>query len=161
MIISLIAAMDRNRLIGRSNGMPWHLPADFKHFKSITLGKPLIMGRKTFESIGKPLPGRKNIVVSRAGFEAEGIVTVATIEQALLQADEAAEVMIIGGATLYQQFIPNAQRLYLTHVEGEFDGDTWFPEFDSRDWKVISTAEYAKDERNNHAFTIKNYERTA
>ena len=159
MIISLIAAMDRNRLIGRANGMPWHLPADFKHFKSVTLGKPLIMGRKTFESIGKPLPGRKNIVVSRAGFEAEGIVTVTTIEQALLQADEAAEVMVIGGATLYQQFIANAQRLYLTHVEGELDGDTWFPEFDSRDWKVISAVEHAKDERNDHAFTIKIYER--
>lgn len=159
MIISLIAAMDRNRLIGRDNGLPWHLPDDFKHFKTVTMGKPVIMGRKTFESIGKPLPGRRNIVVSRSGFQANGVESVVSIEQALVAAGAADEVMIIGGANLYQQMIDCAERMYLTHVDGEFDGDAWFPEFNQNDWQVISSKKYQADEKNNFSFTITEYVR--
>ena len=159
MIISLIAAMDRNRLIGCDNGLPWHLPDDFKHFKAVTLGKPVIMGRKTFESIGKPLPGRQNIVVSRSGFQANGIVSVTSIEQALAAASNAEEVMIIGGANLYQQMIDRADRMYLTHVDGQFEGDAWFPEFSLNDWQVISSRNYQADEKNNFNFTITEYVR--
>lgn len=159
MIISLIAAMDRNRLIGRDNGLPWHLPDDFKHFKAVTLGKPVIMGRKTFESIGKPLPGRQNIVVSRSGFQAQGVESVSSIEQALTVAGNAEEVMIIGGANLYQQMIARADRLYLTQVDGQFEGDAWFPQFNSDDWSVVSSEKHHADEKNNFNFTITEYVR--
>lgn len=134
MIISLIAAMDKNRLIGVKNGLPWHLPADFKHFKEVTMGKPVVMGRKTFESIGKPLPGRKNIVVSRSGFEADGVISVDSIEAAIAEVFDAEEVMIIGGASFYEQMILNAHRMYLTYVDTECEGDAWFPEFDQTAW---------------------------
>ena len=159
MIISLIAAMDKNRLIGRENGLPWHLPADFKHFKEITMAKPVVMGRKTFESIGKPLPGRKNIVISRSGFAAEGIIVVDTIEAALKEAASAEEVMVIGGASFYEQMIDKADRLYLTHVDAECEGDAWFPDFDSIQWDVVSEEKYNADEKNNYSFTIKCYQR--
>lgn len=159
MIISLIAAMDRNQLIGRDNGLPWHLPEDFRHFKAVTLGKPIIMGRKTYESIGKPLPGRKNIVVSRGGFKADGVITVPGIEQALMEAGDAEEVMVVGGANLYQQLIDRADRLYLTLVDGEFEGDAWFPKFSLDEWKIISSRHYTADERNNYSFTINEYVR--
>ena len=125
MIISLIAAMDKNRLIGRANGLPWHLPADFKHFKEITMAKPVVMGRKTFESIGKALPGRKNIVISRSGFKADGVVGVDSIESALQAAANAEEVMVIGGASFYEQMIDKADRMYLTHVNAGWEGDAW------------------------------------
>lgn len=159
MIISLIAAMDRNRLIGCDNGLPWHLPDDFKHFKAITMGKPVIMGRKTFESIGKPLPGRKNIVLSRTGFEASGIIIVPDIDHALAEASDADEVMIIGGANLYQQMIDRADRMYLTHVDGQFAGDAWFPEFSLDDWEIISVNHYQSNEKNNYNFNITAYSR--
>ena len=159
MIISLIAAMDKNRLIGRENGLPWHLPADFKHFKEVTMAKPVIMGRKTFESIGKPLPGRKNIVISRSGFDAEGVVVVDTIDKALHAADDAEEVMVIGGASFYEQMIDRADRLYLTHVDAECDGDAWFPEFDMADWEILSEEKHDADEKNNYSFCVRVYQR--
>lgn len=159
MIISLIAAMDKNRLIGRENGLPWHLPADFKHFKEVTMAKPVVMGRKTFESIGKPLPGRKNIVISRSGFNAEGVTGVGSIEAALAEAGNVEEVMVIGGASFYQQMIHSADRLYLTHVDAECEGDAWFPDFDVADWDVVSEQKYNADEKNNYSFTIKCYQR--
>lgn len=159
MIISLIAAMDRNRLIGSNNGLPWHLPEDFKHFKAVTLGKPVIMGRKTFESIGKPLPGRLNIIVNRSGFQAHGVVSVSSIEQALIAAESAQEVMIIGGANLYQQIIRRADRMYLTHVDGQFEGDAWFPEFDLDEWRIVSSKTYPANENNNFNFIITEYAR--
>lgn len=159
MIISLIAAMDKNRLIGKENGLPWHLPADFKHFKEVTMGKPIIMGRKTFESIGKPLPGRKNIVISRKGFSADGITVVDSIEKALKAVESTDEVMVIGGASFYEQMIDRADRMYLTLVEAEFVGDAWFPDFDSKDWDVISESVYKSDEKNNYDFTIRVYQR--
>ena len=159
MIISLIAAMDKNRLIGKENGLPWHLPADFKHFKAVTMGKPVIMGRKTFESIGKPLPGRQNIVISRSGFAVDGVTVVNSIEQALQQVANAEEVMIIGGASFYEQMIDRADRMYLTHVEAECQGDAWFPDFDMNHWLVISEEVHHADENNNYDFVIKVYQR--
>lgn len=159
MIISIIAAMDNNRLIGSENGLPWHLPADFKHFKAVTLGKPVVMGRKTFESIGRPLPGRKNIVVSRSGFQADGVVTVASIEAALAEVSDVEEVMIIGGANFYQQMISKAQRMYLTHVDADCKGDAWFPEFDQSEWEEVGAQFIEADEHNNYNFTISTYQR--
>ena len=159
MIISLIAALDKNRLIGADNGMPWHLPADFKHFKEITMGKPVIMGRKTFESIGRPLPGRQNIVISRKGFSADGVTSADSIDTALQLVSNVEEVMIIGGANIYQQMIDKADRLYLTHVDAECEGDAWFPEYKKDDWNIINELFVKMDEKNNFDFNIISYER--
>ena len=159
MIISLIAALDKNSLIGADNGMPWHLPADFKHFKEVTMGKPVVMGRKTFESIGRPLPGRKNIVISRNGFSADGVTSADSIEAALKLVEDVDEVMIIGGANIYAQLIEKASRLYLTHVDAECKGDAWFPEFDSTQWNIIDESFVKMDEKNNFNFNIVSYER--
>jgi len=158
----MIAAMDENRLIGADNALPWHLPADFRHFKQVTMAKPIIMGRKTFESIGRPLPGRKNIVLTRGEFSHEGVVTVSTIDEALREASQdtdAEEVMIIGGANLYQQMIGKADKLYLTHVKTACDGDAWFPEVDMREWEVVSQQSVLADENNNYDFDIVEYQR--
>ncbi|HEY5790823.1 MAG TPA: dihydrofolate reductase, partial [Gammaproteobacteria bacterium] len=128
MQLALIAALDRNRLIGRDNALPWHLPADLQHFKRLTLGKPVLMGRRTWESLGRPLPGRHNIVLSRdPAFRAEGATVVGSLDAALEAAGDAAEAMVIGGAAFYATMLPRARRLYLTEVDGEFDGDAWFP----------------------------------
>lgn len=159
MIISLIAAMDNNRLIGVKNGLPWHLPADFKHFKAVTMGKPVVMGRKTFESIGKPLPGRINIVISRSGFEADGVIAVDSIEAAIAEVYDLEEIMIIGGASFYQQMISKAQRMHLTYVDTECEGDAWFPEFDLNDWDIVSESSHSADEKNNFDFRIVEYTR--
>lgn len=167
MIISMIAAMDENRLIGADNSLPWHLPADFKHFKQVTMARPIIMGRKTFESIGRPLPGRKNIVLSRGEFSHDGVVTVSTIDEALREASqgvadgEVDEVMIIGGANLYQQMIDKADKLYLTHVKTSCEGDAWFPEVDMSEWEVVSQQSMPADEKNNYDFDIVEYRRRA
>ena len=149
MIISLITAMDRNRLIGNNNQLPWHLPADFAHFKSVTMGKPVIMGRKTYESIGKPLPGRTNIVLSRdPDIRFEGVACVSSFEQALLLVADAEEVMVIGGSTIYEMLLPRANRLYLTYVDAEFEGDAWFPEFDKDQWFELESVLRKADEKN-------------
>jgi len=159
MIISLIAALDKNMLIGADNGMPWHLPADFKHFKEITMGKPVVMGRKTFESIGRPLPGRQNIVISRKGFSADGVKTADSIDSALQLVSDEEEIMIIGGANIYKQMIEKADRLYLTHVDAVCEGDAWFPEYKKDDWNIINELFVKKDEKNNFDFNIISYER--
>lgn len=147
MKISLIAALTPNRVIGKDGKMPWHLSEDLKYFKKTTLNKPIIMGRKTFESLGqKPLPNRKNIVVTSDMFKfanIPGITIVNTLESALKACDaDAEEVMIIGGAKIYEQFMPKADRLYLSLIHGEFEGDTYFPEYDAvKKWKKISEDE--------------------
>ncbi len=162
MIISLIAAMDRNRLIGNKNQLPWHLPADFAHFKSVTMGKPIIMGRKTFESIGKPLPGRTNIVLSRnPEIQFEGAVCVSSLEQALSVVPDAEEVMIIGGSTIYEMLLPRTSRMYLTYVDGEFEGDACFPEFDENQWREIEAVNRQADENNKYNCRFVTLERTA
>ena len=151
-MISLIVAMDRNGLIGRDNGLPWHLPADLKHFKATTLGKPVVMGRKTYESIGRPLPGRHNIVVSRnPEFDAPGCTVVHSASAAIAAAGDVEEVMIIGGAQLYTELLPYTQRIYLTRVDAEFNGDAWFPELDAEAWNEISRVDCAADEKNDYA----------
>src|SRR5260370_4260992 len=131
MSLALIAAVARNGVIGRANALPWRLPADLKRFKTLTLGHTLMMGRKTFESIGRPLPGRTMVVISRGGFRApEGVQVVATVEEALAAAAADSEVFVAGGAEIYQQTIARADRLYLTHIDSDFEGDTRFPDFD-------------------------------
>ncbi|EKO3783430.1 type 3 dihydrofolate reductase [Vibrio harveyi] len=156
MIISMIAAMADNRIIGKDNQMPWHLPADFAWFKRCTMGKPVVMGRKTYESIGRPLPGRLNIVISRdESLCIEGVTTVTSIEQALDVAGEVEEVMIIGGGAIYAACLPMATKLYVTHIEAEIEGDTQFPQWSSEFKETYSEAHQA-DEKNayNMRFTV-------
>ncbi|MCG6937242.1 MAG: type 3 dihydrofolate reductase [Gammaproteobacteria bacterium] len=149
MIISLIAAMDRNRLIGNNNQLPWHLPADFAHFKAVTMGKPIVMGRKTFESIGKPLPGRTNIVLSRNPESCfEGAVCVSNFDEAMAVVPDAEEIMIIGGSTIYEMLMPRADRMYITYVDAEFDGDAWFPAIDKSQWREKESLIRAADDKN-------------
>lgn len=160
MIISLIAAMDKNRLIGNKNQLPWHLPVDFTHFKSVTMGKPIIMGRKTYESIGKPLPGRENIVLTRNhDLKIEGVTIRESLDVALHNIDDIDEMMIIGGSTIYQQALPLVHRMYITWVESEFEGDAWFPEFNESDWDISASSYHAKDERNLYSCRFVTYDR--
>lgn len=163
MKISLVWAMAQNRVIGRNNNLPWYLPEDLKYFKRITLGKPVIMGRKTFESIGKPLPGRTNIVVTRnAQWSHEGVKTVSSLEAArelcdsLAAVDGTEEAMIIGGAEIYRQAMALADRLYLTEVHAEVEGDAFFPEFDRGGWQEIAREDFEADGPNpyNYSFII-------
>ncbi|EDL68410.1 type 3 dihydrofolate reductase [Vibrio campbellii] len=156
MSISMIAAMADNRIIGKDNQMPWHLPADFAWFKRCTMGKPVVMGRKTYESIGRPLPGRLNIVISRdASLFIEGVTTVTSIEQALEVAGEVEEVMIIGGGAIYAACLPMANKLYVTHIEAKIEGDTQFPDW-GNEFKETYSEAYQADEKNvyNMRFTI-------
>jgi dihydrofolate reductase len=151
--LCLIAALADNRVIGRDNQLPWHLPADLKHFKALTLGKPIIMGRKTWDSLGRPLPGRLNLVVSRqAGLQLAGAEVFASLEQALVRASAWAseqgvdELMLIGGAQLYEQGLARAARLYLTRVALQPEGDAWFPGFSEQDWALVQTETHAASE---------------
>ena len=157
----MIAAMAHNRVIGSDNQMPWHLPADLKHFKAVTLGKPVIMGRKTFESIGRPLPGRLNIVISRSGFSAEGVTVVATPEQAIAAAGAVDEVMIIGGGVIYDLFLAKATRLYLTFIELEVAGDTQFPDYGQvAKWSEIESECHQADEKNPYNYRFVTLEKS-
>ncbi|MGL4859921.1 MAG: type 3 dihydrofolate reductase [Enterobacteriaceae bacterium] len=151
-IVSMIVAMAHDRVIGAQQAMPWHLPADLAWFKRNTLGKPIIMGRKTYETLGRPLPGRHNIVVSRGVQAVEGITWVNTPEQALQAAGEVDEVMVIGGGHLYEAFLPLAQRLYLTHIDASLSGDTWFPSYKTEEWQVVSREPHPADEKNQYPF---------
>ena len=160
MLVSIIAAMDRNRLIGNKNQLPWHLPADLAHFKRLTMGKPILMGRKTFESIGRPLPGRTNIILSRSrDFAAEGILIASTLKQALDYAAGAEELVVIGGSSLYRLVMPSADRMYLTLIDAAFEGDTWFPEYDLRQWRLVSAEQHSADPKNASDFCFRTYER--
>ena len=158
MKISMIAAMTDDRVIGIENSLPWKLPNDMKWFRQNTLGKPILMGRKTFESFGaKPLPQRTNIIITRdKSYQAEGSVVVYSIDEALKAAGDVDEVMIIGGASFYEQMLPKADRLYLTFVEADLQGDAWFPEFDLNDWNEVESIHHDKDEKNAypHRFVI-------
>jgi dihydrofolate reductase len=158
--LSLICAMDQNRLIGSNNALPWHLPADLAFFKKTTLGKPIVMGRKTYESIGRPLPGRQNIIITRnPEFHAEGCDTCTSIDQAIELAGDQDEVMLIGGASLYQQTIDLAQHLYLTRIHHQFEGDAWFPEFDLQQWHEVWREDHTRDEKNGYDFSFLKYSR--
>ncbi|MDJ0956657.1 MAG: type 3 dihydrofolate reductase [Arenicellales bacterium] len=158
--LSIIVAMDLNGLIGKDNQLPWYLPADLKHFKQITMGKPVIMGRKTFESIGKPLPGRVNIVLTRRTMaQNAGCIVVNSLDAAIKAAGPVSEVMIIGGAALYGEALPRADRIYLTQVQAELEGDTWFPSLDESDWVVMQQAEQNADENNPYGYVFKTLDR--
>ncbi len=148
MIISMIAAMAQDRIIGKDNQMPWHLPADFAWFKRCTMGKPVVMGRKTYESIGRPLPGRQNIVISRdPSLAIDGVVTVTSIDDAIQAAGNVEEVMIIGGGAIYEVCLAKANKLYITHIDAEVEGDTQFPEWGS-EFKETYSEQYSADEKN-------------
>jgi dihydrofolate reductase len=176
MHISLIAAMAQNRVIGRDNAegkpdLPWHLPDDFAYFKRTTLGHTIIMGRKSFDALGKPLPKRTNIIVTRnAAFRAEGASVVGTLEEAIAEgrkAEEAtthptgvpAELFVIGGGEIYRAALPMATRLYLTEIQRTYDGDTYFPEIDKAAWQEVSRRHHPADDRHEAAFDFVVYER--
>ena len=155
MIISLVVAMARNRVIGRDNQLPWKLPADLAYFKQVTLGHPVIMGRRTHESIGRPLPGRQNIVVTRnAGYSAPGCTVVTSLEGAWDAATGADEACVIGGTMLFEETLPVADRIHLTEVEADVAGDTYFPPFDRSQWIEREIARYPADERHEYPFRI-------
>lgn len=152
--ISLIVAMDENGLIGADGDLPWRLPNDLRHFKRTTMGKPILMGRRTFESIGKPLPGRESLILSRRGYRAEGCRTVASLDQALEAAGDSEELMVMGGAQVYAAALPLARRIYLTRIHDRFKGDTWFPDFDETDWDQLARQDHAADAENPHAHSF-------
>lgn len=161
MILSVIVAMAHNRVIGLNNQMPWHLPADLAWFKKNTLNKPVIMGRKTFESIGRPLPNRHNIVISRqiepCDNKISNVSRVKSIDEAisLAQAQQPDEVFIIGGGNIYQQVLPLIDRLYLTHIDAELQGDTYFPDYLPEQWQVIYQEDHQADEKNSYPYQFK------
>ncbi|EPU1980241.1 type 3 dihydrofolate reductase [Escherichia coli] len=161
MQISMIAAMAHDRVIGLDNQMPWHMPADLAHFKRVTLGKPVLMGRKTFESIGRPLPGRRNLVISRnPAYQAEGVEVIDSVEAALALLGEGVdELMVIGGGHLYGQLLPRADRLYLTRIDLVVAGDTRFPAFDDEQWRLVESEAHPADEKNPHPYRFETWQR--
>ncbi|AOV18406.1 hypothetical protein BJI67_03830 [Acidihalobacter aeolianus] len=157
-MVSLVVAVARNGVIGRDNDLPWRLPDDLKRFKAVTLGKPVVMGRKTFESIGRPLPGRENRIVTRQpGLRIEGCRVFQRLEDALAGPDE--EIMVIGGAQIYAEALPLAERLYLTEVDVEAEGDARFPVINPLLWRELSREEHAADARHAHGFVYRVLER--
>ena len=160
MKISIVVAMDSNGVIGKDNELPWHLPADLQHFKKTTMGKPILMGRKTWESIGRPLPGRTNIVITRdSDYQADGCIVVSSIDAAMAAAGEQDEVMVIGGAEFYRQVLPRADTLYLTRIHASFDGDTVFPGLHAADWREVERSDQSADEKNPHDYSFIRLER--
>lgn len=156
MNISIIAAVSRNNVIGHKNALPWHLPEDMKYFQKITMGKPVIMGGKTFESIGKALPKRTNIILSKdEKYKASGCVIAHSIEEALkIASKENKEIMIIGGESTYKQFLPLANKMYLTFIDADFKGDTYFPEYNKKEWKEIERTDHLADEKNLYPYSF-------
>ena len=160
MTVSLVVAAAKNNVIGRDGELPWHLPDDLRHFKRLTTGKPIIMGRRTFESIGRPLPDRHNIVMTRdPDYAAAGCDVVTSVSDALKLAGDDTEVMVIGGGQVYRDFLPRADRIYLTRVQAEIDGDTYFPEIDASDWQLVSSEHHDADEKHAYAFEMMVFER--
>jgi dihydrofolate reductase len=159
-MLSLIVAMAENRVIGRDASLPWHLPADLKFFKRITLGKPVIMGRRTHESIGRPLPGRHNIVITtRSDYEWPGCTVVHSVEEALRAASPAEEIVVIGGATLYRQTLARCDRIYMTLVHARIEGSTRFPALDWRAWKELCREYHPADSQHPYPFSFIRLER--
>ncbi len=155
MIISIIAGMDKNRLIGQGNRLPWRLPADMKHFRRHTLGKPVLMGRKTFESIGKPLPKRTNIILTHdLHYRADSCIITHSIEEALDRASGCEEIMVIGGASIYKLFLPRTDRLYLTYIHNCFEGDVYFPAFNRAEWLEVKRVNCQPDDKNRYPYSF-------
>lgn len=161
MKIILIAALAKNRVIGREGALPWRLPDDLARFKALTLGKPIVMGRKTYESIGRPLPKRVNLVLSRSASAIEGCIIVRSALDAISKARElsADELFVIGGEAVYTAFLPHADRLELTHVEAEVDGDAKFPVLDLEEWRVTNEQSHVANEKHVYPFRFATYER--
>lgn len=162
MIISLIVAASSNNVIGKDNKLPWHLPNDLKYFKNTTWAMPIVMGRKTYESIGKPLPGRLNIVITRnGGWNAAGVTVVHTIEEAidLAASKDVKEIFIIGGAEIFLSLLPQAGRIYLTRIHQNFEGDVFFPAIDEKNWKLAMNRDCAADEKNKYPHSFQVWER--
>lgn len=162
MIISLLVAVSENNVIGKGNKLPWHLPADLKYFKNTTWALPIVMGRKTFESIGKPLAGRTNIVLTRnKNWKTTGAETVQNLEQAVKIAVncDVKEIFVIGGAEIFNTSLPLAQKLYLTRIHHSFEGDVFFPEVDQADWHLISNRDCEPDQKNPYAYSFQLWER--
>lgn len=154
-VISIIVAMAENRVIGNDNSLPWHLPADLQHFKAMTIGKPIIMGRKTWESLPGKLPDRPHIIITaNPDYSAEGCTVVNSLEQAIAAAGDVPEVMIVGGAMLYAQALPMADHIYLTLVETQTEGDTLFPEYDQSLWRETARERHASDDKNPFAYSF-------
>ncbi len=154
MKLSLIVAVDRNNLIGRNNQLPWHLPADLAFFKRTTMGAPMLMGRRTWESIGRPLPGRTSIVItSDPDYRAEGAIVVHSVDEGIRAAGDAPELFVIGGARLFADTLPRADRIHLTRIDHAFEGDTWFPGIGD-DWREVRREEHGPDERNAYPYTF-------
>lgn len=161
-MISLIVAASTNNVIGVAGELPWHLSDDLKRFKSLTMGKPIVMGRKTFESIGRALPGRQNIVITKQdGYLAEGCDVVGSVGGAIAAVSDSDEIMVIGGGEIYQLFLPLAQRIYLTRVATDVEGDTFFAELDDDTWRETAREEFQADENNDHDFAVHCFERIA
>jgi dihydrofolate reductase len=161
MIISIIVAMDKNNVIGRDNDIPWRLSADLKHFKAVTMGKPIVMGRKTHDSIGRPLPGRKNIVMTRSSeYVAEGCTVVNSLDEAIHEAGDVDEIMIMGGAGLYEQMLTHANKIYLTEVHAVVEGDVYFPKFDKTKWTEVERENHSADENNDFDYSFVVQEKT-
>lgn len=160
MRIALVAAYDRNRLIGRDNALPWHLPADLRRFRRLTRGKPVIMGRRTFASMGAPLPERRNIVLTHdPAFRAVGVEVARSADEALKRCAGADEVMVIGGGGVFAEFLPRADRLYLTEIDAAFEGDAYFPPFDRREWIEFERERHEPDARHAYAYAFVTLER--
>lgn len=158
--VSLIVAVADSGVIGRDNALPWHLPDDLRHFKRLTMGKPIVMGRKTFESIGKPLPGRLNVVVTRdTNYLHDGVTVAHSVDAALAAAGGAPEIMVIGGADLFRLFLPHARRVHLTRVHGDIDGDVRWEPLDETRWQRVAAERHPADERHSHAMTFEMWEK--
>ncbi len=160
-ILSMIVAAADDLVIGKNNTMPWHLPADLAYFKKTTLNKPIVMGRKTFESIGRPLPGRRNIVISRdSAYQAAGVESVTSVDAALALVADVEEIMVIGGGAIYLHCLPMASRLYITHIKAKIDGDTTFPDFNQKNaWLKSSSEIVIANEKNAYDLDFCVYER--
>ena len=155
MIISIIVAMDRQGVIGMKYKLPWHLSADLQNFKKITMGKPIIMGRKTHDSIGRPLPGRENIVLSAdPGYQAEGCTVMNSLEAVFAYLKDREEIMFMGGADIYAKILDRTDRIYLTEVHAELEGDTYFPEFDRESWEEIKRHDFKADAKNDYDYSF-------
>ncbi len=153
MRLSIVVAMDDNRLIGKNNQLPWHLPEDLAYFKKLTTGKSILMGRKTYDSIGRPLPNRRNIVITRnAKISLPGCEVALSLEEALELTKGDDEVMVIGGASLCEQILPKINRLYITKIDGEFEGDIFFPKYDAYNWHQVSSESHPKDNSNAYSY---------
>jgi len=159
MTLSLVVAASSNNVIGRDGGLPWHLPDDLRQFKRLTTGKAVIMGRSTYESIGRPLPDRRNIVMTRnADYVADGCDVVSSVSEAMDAVEGAEEVMIIGGGQVYRDFLPLANRIYLTRVQAEVEGDTYFFDIDRTRWRLVSSEHHDADEEHEYAFDLMVFE---